>query len=584
MQDKETKKTLIYVLVAGMALLVAWEPWRPSPANTSVPERVGTKLFPDFNDPLSAKSLEVMTFNESDATLRDFKVAQQNGVWSIPSHNNYPADAKEHMAKAAIALMDLKILNVVSDRPGDQKIYGVITPDPQKLKVGETGVGTRVTVRNGADKVLADLVIGKPVKDSPNLRYVREAGRDAIYSVAVTTNEFSTKFGDWIEKDLLQLNAFDVREVGINDYSTRSGITREGDFGLALNKRSEIDLAYDDAQNAWSLVEMKEFSPDGQATTVTLTENEELDADKLNALKTALDDLKIIDVERKPSGLSQDLKATEEFAKNREAFLSLQQRGFVPAAAPGEPVQIYSSEGEVTAATKDGVKYILRFGNLAESREGEKPAEGDSADEKKPGDEDEHSGPSRYLFVTAQFDESMIPKPELQPLPGEESAEEKPSTEKAAEEQPAAEEPAAAETPSEPAAEEESVPEEKTAGQESGDSQTAENPANEGEATPADTEQPTEEKAPTASEAERLAIEKENKRRQDEYDSKVKSGQEKVKQLNERFADWYYIISDDTYKKIHLSRKDIVKAKAIDTTDVGNLKDLNQGLGTPAVP
>ncbi|HID33565.1 MAG TPA: pyridoxal-phosphate dependent enzyme, partial [Anaerolineae bacterium] len=31
----------------------------------------------------------------------------------------------------------------------------------------------------------------------------------------------------------------------------------------------------------------------------------------------------------------------------------------------------------------------------------------------------------------------------------------------------------------------------------------------------------------------------------------------RVKELNERFADWYYIISDEVYRKIHLSR-DIV--------------------------
>ena len=126
---------------------------------------MGKKLFPDFENPLAAKSLEVVTFNEDNATIRDFKVAQTKGVWSIPSHSNYPADAKEHMAKAATALMDLKVLSVASDRPGDQKTYGVITPDPEELKVGMTGVGTRVTVRDGEDKVLADLVIGKTVKD-----------------------------------------------------------------------------------------------------------------------------------------------------------------------------------------------------------------------------------------------------------------------------------------------------------------------------------------------------------------------------------------------------------------------------------
>ena len=31
--------------------------------------------------------------------------------------------------------------------------------------------------------------------------------------------------------------------------------------------------------------------------------------------------------------------------------------------------------------------------------------------------------------------------------------------------------------------------------------------------------------------------------------------------MNERFADWYYVISDEVYQKIHLSREDVVKKK-----------------------
>jgi hypothetical protein len=39
-----------------------------------------------------------------------------------------------------------------------------------------------------------------------------------------------------------------------------------------------------------------------------------------------------------------------------------------------------------------------------------------------------------------------------------------------------------------------------------------------------------------------------------------------VRELNGRFADWYYVISEDVYKKLHLSRSDIIKegAKAAD--------------------
>ena len=64
----------------------------------------------------------------------------------------------------------------------------------------------------------------------------------------------------------------------------------------------------------------------------TLAEDEELNAESLNALKTALDDLKIVDVKRKPQGLSDNLKAGEDFLNNREALQDLIGKGFAVTA------------------------------------------------------------------------------------------------------------------------------------------------------------------------------------------------------------------------------------------------------------
>ena len=66
---------------------------------------------------------------------------------------------------------------------------------------------------------------------------------------------------------------------------------------------------------------------------------------------------------------------------------------------------------------------------------------------------------------------------------------------------------------------------------------------------------------------ERERIEKENKRKQEEYDEKVAKGKERVKELNGRFADWYYVISDKVYRQIHLNRDDVVKKKDKETKD-----------------
>lgn len=599
MSDKDTKKTLTFILVAGMAVLVAWEPWRPAPLDTSAPAVVGQKLFPDFTNPLAAKSLEIVKFNEDTASIRDFKVAQTGGVWSIPSHSNYPADATEHMAQAATALMDLKILNVASDHPGDQREYGVITPDPKELKVGMTGVGTRITVKDGKDKALADLVIGKQVKDQPGLRYVRRADRDQIYSVSMKTDELSTDFGAWIEKDLLKLNAFDVREVTLNDYSSQAGMSPQGQPVLELDKRNLIKLGYDDAKSKWNLVEMQAFDEKGQPQVVELAADEELNNQKLNDLKSALDELQIVDVERKPAGLSQDLRASDEFLNNVEAMQSLAERGFiaVPLTRGGER-EIFSNEGEVTCTTKEGVKYVLRFGNLAVTSTPDEPA----AD----GEEPKGAAPNRYLFVMAQFDENQIPKPDLKPVPGEESPAEKPdadgqgekSGDKPKDAKPAENKPADKPAEGKP----KSVPQTKTADDGTQDAKDEAGPDEKAPAADAksddaaaesgdDKTEPAEEKPATPEEQEKLAIERENKRKQDEYDGAVKRGQDKVKELNDRFADWYFIIPDNVYKKIRLGRGDIVKAKGdeakegADGVDLDNLEEgIKIGPGANDVP
>jgi hypothetical protein len=60
-------------------------------------------------------------------------------------------------------------------------------------------------------------------------------------------------------------------------------------------------------------------------------------------------------------------------------------------------------------------------------------------------------------------------------------------------------------------------------------------------------------------------VERENRRKQDEYDDKVKAAQKRVKELNARFADWYYVVSDEEYAKIHLDRSGVVQKKSQET-------------------
>jgi peptidyl-prolyl cis-trans isomerase C/peptidyl-prolyl cis-trans isomerase SurA len=61
--------------------------------------------------------------------------------------------------------------------------------------------------------------------------------------------------------------------------------------------------------------------------------------------------------------------------------------------------------------------------------------------------------------------------------------------------------------------------------------------------------------------AEIAKIKSSNARKQSEYDVKVAKARQKVNELNQNLAGWYYVISNDVYEKIRLDRASFVKNK-----------------------
>lgn len=511
-------RTAAFLAAGGLLLAAGWlaQPrFRPAKVEPES-QRV---LFPELSDAAKAASLEILTYDDELATLKPFKVVQSGGVWVLPSHDNYPADAKDQLAAAATELVDRPVLDVVSTSPGDHETYGVIEPDPEKIKVGMTGVGQMVEIRDASGNRLARLIIGKEDKrpaggqgGERTLRFVRKSGQDPVYRVELDTSKFTSTFDDWIEKDLLKLSPWDVRRLVIDDSTASFGIDEaSGRIMVSQDRKARIDLTYDDKDAKWSLVKLEGFGKDRKPVEQKLGADEELASAKLNALRDALGDLKIIDVARKPSGLSADLKAEEKFTGDREAVASLAERGFFPFQS-GE---ILSSNGETVVGMKDGLEYLLRFGNgtsvAGEATEGAKDASAAA----------ETTG--RYLFVMARFNESLLEKPTLDPLPEVPEGAEKKADEKKADEQTDGEKTEAVD------------------GQKEADE--------------------AESKAQAAIE-ERRRVERENRRKEEEYDGKVKAAQKRVRELNNRFADWYYVVSDTEYAKIHLDRAGVIQAKA----------------------
>ncbi len=557
----EALKTVIFVAAAAATVTAAYF-LNSVDDSVDVQQFVGQELTDEIelDDP---RSLQIVKFDRATASTRKFVVAEHDGVWSIPSKDNYPADATQQMADAVSCLMDRRILRVAAENAQSHAEYGVVDPLSAKLDVKSAGVGTRVTMTDADGAVLLDLIIGKAVKDNPKQRYVRRVSQDVVYVVELDPTKLSTNFADWIEDDLLLLSVMDLRRALINDYSTDLRIeeTAKGfEARIERDYRSEITLARADETADWRVTAIRK----GDAEKLkfiddALADDEEVNQEEVQKLIDGLEDLRIVDIARKPEGLSADLKAGDAFLNNRDVVNDLVEKGFLPGRQQSGS-DMLSSEGEVVVSQRDGVEYVLRFGQLQIQTESEDAGEeADAADKSvadpaaaaaaTPGDAAaQGENLRRYLFVMARFNEDAVEKPQYKELPAL-----------------PAEEEAAAEGDAEPAATADDAAEDDAADDAEGDAVE--------EAADEDAAEPDRE----AIVAEREAIEQENARVRDEYEHLMATGRDQVTKLNDRFGDWYFVISNDVFKKIHVGRAQIIKKKDAPAAD-GAEPDATSGL------
>ncbi|MCK6439312.1 MAG: DUF4340 domain-containing protein, partial [Planctomycetes bacterium] len=210
------KTTSIYLigagLLAGAAFFLTW-----TPAQTEAYKDIGEEFYPGFTDPLAAKSIEVVSWDEAKAARVPFKVQYRDGRWRIPSHFDYPADAEDNLKKVATQYIGVKKDDVRSDLPADHEKFGVVDPLDESVS-GNAGRGKRVTFRDLAGNMLADLIIGKAVEGKSGYFYVRLPGKPRVYASKIDA-KVSAEFKDWVETDLLKLTSSDIQTLKFNNYS-----------------------------------------------------------------------------------------------------------------------------------------------------------------------------------------------------------------------------------------------------------------------------------------------------------------------------------------------------------------------------
>ncbi|HWE36840.1 MAG TPA: DUF4340 domain-containing protein [Isosphaeraceae bacterium] len=404
---RELRKTLLFVagalLLTGMAAVRL--PGRSGPG--AFFDDQGKPFFPAFTDPLACTGIEVVGFDAATAAPATFEVKLDPAGkgWVIPSHHNYPADAKDRLKNTATGVIGLTKDTIRSDNPADHKALGVLDPKESK-SVGTEGLGKRIILTNKSDETLADLIIGKEVPDRPGQRFVRVPGKNRTYGVNLTL-DLSTKFADWIETNLLKLDSSRVRRL-VFDHD-KIDLRRRPP--LVPGEKVAIDRT--EAGAGW--------------TTEGLKPGEEVNPDKVRDVTTALADLKIVGVRPKPEGLSKDLKVAKDVREVIEKGIekgaagdlgSLVARGFFPTSDG----RLLSTQGEIRVGTDEGAVYTLRFGEVtfasgdslsSGADEAAAKAKASAADPKEP----EGGVESRYLLVTVGFDPDLIPTPKPEPKP-----------------------------------------------------------------------------------------------------------------------------------------------------------------------
>jgi hypothetical protein len=311
--------------------------------------------------------------------------------------------------------------------------------------------------------------------------------------------DISTNFEDWVERDLLKLTQSSVRRITIDNY-----VFNEQKPGL--ENRTTLVLARDESSSPWKLGELKE--------------TEEINTDNVSSVLSTLSDLKLAGVRPKPKLITQAKDLSELSKLPRTALIALARElarwGFyVMQNQQDQGLFVVSNEGEMEIACDDGVVYRLLFGAVfvgsgEDVTAGQTEDDGKAKDPKK--DKEKKGGTEhRYLFVSARFDESAFPALAPEPKPPEGYK-----------------------------------PEEKKDGKKP------------------DEKKPDAKKPEDSPEVAKYKKDKEEwDHKKQERDRKIEDGRKRAKELSDRFAEWYYVISADSFKKLRRPRAELVKLKEV---------------------
>lgn len=620
MNTKSMIRTFAFAGVAILSTILAIASnYFTKPARTDGEGDYGRDFNPDFTDAGKTTSMRVVAWDEATATPRHFAVEYKDG-WKIPSFHDYPADGKDQLSKSASSVIGLKRGSLATRYKTDHERLGVIDPLDEE-NPSTKGRGTRITLSE-RDIALADFIVGNKVEGSEDKRYLRKFGEDKVYKVAARF-DVSTKFADWAETDLLKASGSDITRLRASRPKINANDEYEGDDAVELT-RDKFGDPWKLAALDEEAEELKSTDIDAMVTTlddlrlvgvrprpafqgkpilnadlkVNLPKELRSNPQVLNEVKKVL----LRDLGEKGFKIGQDAEGETQIV-SREGELS---------AGTKDGVLYRLTFGSVFSGTEQEIE----IGSNADEKSDDKGKK-KSASKEKPEDQKK----SRYLIVRVSFDEKLLPPPPTEPTkptpppgvepladpkddadPKKEAADKSDDAPKKSDKKP---EPKSDETKDSDKPAEDKKNTDEASGAKGEDTVSANQEDKKDEAAKSekdDPKKPAEDKKDDKKKEEKKDDAPADKPKADAndakkddakpaepkkdlkaeyveavkrydaekgrfvgethaYEAKVAAGKQKVKELNDRFADWYYVISNESFDKLRLSRTDLVKAK-----------------------
>ncbi|OQY59443.1 MAG: hypothetical protein B6245_06720, partial [Desulfobacteraceae bacterium 4572_88] len=185
--------------------------------------KMGEKLLPDF--PVNDVGKITIQDHENAVVLK-----KGESVWEVENKFNYPADFSK-LTDFVKKFNEAKIGS--SFKADDAKLARLSLHRPDKEDVPDEQKGTHVLLEDKDQKVLADMMLGKARDASAGSggHYVMLDKDPDIYLVDQSFRFLDKTTDEWIDKELLNVKAYDIEEVRCTD--SKSGNT------LYMLKRSE---------------------------------------------------------------------------------------------------------------------------------------------------------------------------------------------------------------------------------------------------------------------------------------------------------------------------------------------------------